>query len=200
LLIGVIALFFSAACEGLPIDGIVIYGRSLGVPYEEARHFTQYTLYAMIAGYAASTILIPRFLSQQKALLWSAVLGIVLTIGAYYSSGVISMYCLVCTGFGAAMLWGTIWGLAIRDLGKFTKVGSAMLLMSVVGGGVFPLLFGKLIDLNNIRPQNAVLVLVPCYLVLIFFSSKGYKLENWKPAVVELKSYSEEPSQVKSQK
>ncbi|MDI3318355.1 sugar MFS transporter [Pinibacter soli] len=196
LLIGVVALFFSAACEGLPIDGIVIYGRSLGVPYEEARHFTQYTLYAMIAGYAASTILIPRFISQQKALLWSAILGIGLTIGAYYSSGEVSMYCLVCTGFGAAMLWGTIWGLAIRDLGKFTKVGSAMLLMSVVGGGIFPLLFGKLIDLNSIRPQNAVLVLVPCYLVLVFFSSKGYKIENWRSKVkskkANVKSYAEE--------
>ncbi|MDH7460627.1 sugar MFS transporter [Chitinophagaceae bacterium 26-R-25] len=188
LLIGILALFFSAACEGLPIDGIVIYGRSLGVPYEEARHFTQYTLYAMMAGYAASTILIPRFLSQQRALLLSSVLGIVLTFAAYYTTGVVSMYCLVSTGFGAAMLWGTIWGLAIRDLGKFTKIGSAMLLMSVVGGGIFPLLFGKLIDVNNIKPQNAVLVLVPCYLVLMFFSGKGYKIENWKLEVARQKS------------
>ncbi|MEJ7914177.1 MAG: MFS transporter, partial [Chitinophagaceae bacterium] len=60
---GVVSLFLSAACEGLPIDGIIIYSRSLGIRIDEARHFTEYTLYAMIAGYLASTILIPRYLS-----------------------------------------------------------------------------------------------------------------------------------------
>jgi fucose permease len=79
------------------------------------------------------------------------------------------------------MLWGTIWGLSIRDLGTYTKVGSAMLLMAVVGGGIFPLLFGKLIDENFLHPQNAVLLLVPCYLILVIFSSWGYRLENWRP-------------------
>jgi glucose/galactose transporter len=181
LIIGILALFLSAACEGLPIDGIIIYSRSLGIPIEVSRHFAQYTLYAMLLGYLASTILIPKFLSQQKALQFCAVLGILLTIAAYLSKGIISVYCLIGSGFGAAMLWGTIWGLSIRDLGKYTKVGSAMLLMAVVGGGIFPLLFGKLIDENFFHPQNAVLLLVPCYLILVIFSSWGYRLENWRP-------------------
>lgn len=181
LIIGILALFLSAACEGLPIDGIIIYSRALDIPIEVSRYFAQYTLYAMLAGYLASTILIPKFISQQKALQYCSVLGIVLTLAAYFSTGIFSVYCLVGTGFGAAMLWGTIWGLAIRDLGKYTKLGSAMLLMAVVGGGVFPLLFGKLMDENSSRPQNAVLLLVPCYLVLVVFSSWGYRLESWRP-------------------
>jgi fucose permease len=181
LIIGILALFLSAACEGLPIDGIIIYSRSLGIPIEVSRHFAQYTLYAMLLGYLASTILIPKFLSQQRALQYCSVLGIVLTIAAFFSKGIISVYCLIGTGFGAAMLWGTIWGLSIRDLGKYTKVGSAMLLMAVVGGGIFPLLFGKLIDENLSYPQNAVLLLIPCYLILVVFSSWGYRLENWRP-------------------
>jgi fucose permease len=135
----------------------------------------------MLLGYLASTILIPKFLSQQRALQYCSVLGIVLTIAAFFSKGIISVYCLIGTGFGAAMLWGTIWGLSIRDLGKYTKVGSAMLLMAVVGGGIFPLLFGKLIDENLSYPQNAVLLLIPCYLILVVFSSWGYRLENWRP-------------------
>ncbi|MEJ7769726.1 MAG: sugar MFS transporter [Chitinophagaceae bacterium] len=182
---GVVSLFLSAACEGLPIDGIIIYSRSLGIRIDEARHFTEYTLYAMIAGYLASTILIPRYLSQHKALQWCSVLGLVFTISSYNSSGILSIYFLVLTGFGAAMLWGTIWGLSIRELGRYTKIGSAMLLMSVVGGGIFPLLFGKLIDVNSAHPQIAVLLLIPCYLVLLLFSTWGYRLEDWKPSVVE---------------
>jgi fucose permease len=82
-------------------------------------------------------------------------------------------------GFGAAMLWGTIWGLSLKELGKHTKIGSAMLLMSVIGGGIFPMLFGGLIDKNQSYPQNSVLLLLPCYLVLWFFSVKGHRMKRW---------------------
>lgn len=185
LILGVLSLFLSAACEGLPIDGIIIYSRSLGIPIEEARHYTQYTLYAMILGYLASTILIPKYMSQHIALQWCSVMGLAFTLGSYFNSGVVSIYFLIATGFGAAMLWGTIWGLSIRALGKYTKTGSAMLLMSVVGGGIFPLMFGKLIDDNTQHPQKAVLLLIPCYLGLLLFSSFGYRMENWKRLSLE---------------
>jgi glucose/galactose transporter len=181
LVVGVLALFFAAACEVIPIDSVIIYSRALGIPIEEARHFSTYTLYAMLAGYIASTILIPKYLSQSKALQACAWLGIALTIGAYLSSGIISIICLILMGFGAAMLWGTIWGLSLRELGKHTKIGSAMLLMSVIGGGIFPVLFGGLIDKNQSYPQNSVLLLLPCYLVLLFFSVKGHRMQSWNP-------------------
>jgi MFS transporter, FHS family, L-fucose permease len=180
LVLGVLGLFFAAACEVIPIDGMIIYSRALGIPIEEARHFSTYTLYAMLAGYLASTILIPKYLSQNRALQLCAVLGITLTIGSYFSSGIASIICLMLMGFGAAMLWGTIWGLSLRELGRHTKTGSAMLLMSVIGGGIFPVIFGELIDRNPTYPQNAILLLIPCYLVLLFFSTKGYRLQSWK--------------------
>jgi glucose/galactose transporter len=185
---GVLSLFVSAACEGLPIDGIIIYSRSLGLPIEQARYFTQYTLYAMILGYFASTLLIPKYFSQHKALQWCSVLGLAFTIASYFSNGLMSIYFLILTGFGAAILWGTIWGLSIRELGKYTKTGSAMLLMSVVGGGIFPVIFGKLIDDNTSHPQNAVLLLIPCYGIMLLFSTWGYRLEDWRrPRMQKLK-------------
>ncbi|HEX7904139.1 MAG TPA: sugar MFS transporter [Chitinophagaceae bacterium] len=180
LILGVLGLFFAAACEVIPIDGMIIYSRALGIPIEEARHFSTYTLYAMLGGYLASTILIPKYLSQNRALQFCAIAGIVLTLGAYFSSGYASIIFLMLMGFGAAMLWGTIWGLSLRELGIHTKKGSAMLLMSVIGGGIFPLIFGGLIDRNPTYPQNAILLLIPCYLVLLFFASRGYRLQSWK--------------------
>lgn len=179
LVLGVLALFMAAACEVIPIDCIIIYSRSLGIPLQEARHFTEYTLYAMLAGYITSTIIIPRFISQQNALGAVSVIGLVLSAGVYFSEGMVSIVCMIAMGFGAALLWGTIWGLAVRDLGRFTKIGAALLLMSVVGGGLFPLLFGHLIDLYPSRPQTSVLVLVPCYLFLIYYALKGYKIKHW---------------------
>jgi glucose/galactose transporter len=188
LVLGVLALFFSAACEVIPIDGIIIYSRALGIPIEEARHYSTYTLYAMLVGYLASTVLIPKYLSQNRALQLCAVLGIVLTVGSYLSTGIASIIFLMLMGFGAAMLWGTIWGLSLRALGKHTKTGSAMLLMSVIGGGIFPVLFGGLIDRNPSYPQNAILLLIPCYLVVLFFATKGYRMQSWKTSTAsELK-------------
>lgn len=180
LILGIISLFVAGACEVIPIDGIIIYSRSLGIPIEEARHYSGYTLYAMLFGYLSSIILIPRYLSQQQALRLCAVFGFLLTLGAYFSEGIFSIYCLMLMGFGAAMLWGTIWGLSLKGIGKYTKIGSAMLLMSVVGGGIFPVVFGKLIDNNPSYPQTAVLLLIPCYLMLFVFSTWGYRLRNWK--------------------
>jgi glucose/galactose transporter len=184
LVLGVLGLFFAAACEVIPIDGMIIYSRALNIPIEEARHFSTYTLYAMLAGYLASTILIPKYLSQNRALQLCALLGITLTLGSYFSQGIASIICLMLMGFGSAMLWGTIWGLSLRELGKHTKTGSAMLLMSVIGGGIFPLIFGRLIDGNPSYPQNAILLLIPCYLMLLFFASYGYRLQSWKPLPV----------------
>jgi len=118
-------------------------------------------------------------LLQQKALLLCSIWGISMSVGAYFSNGITSVYFLILTGFATAMFWGTIWGLSLRGLGKFTKIGGAMLLMGVIGGAVFPVVFGRLLDFNTQFPQNATLILIPLYLVLTAFSKWGYKLENW---------------------
>lgn len=179
LVLGVLALFFAGACEVIPIDGIILYSKSLGIPVNESRYFAQYTLYAMICGYILSTLLIPKFVSQQKALLFSALWGILFTVGAFLNNGIVSVACIILMGFSASVFWGTIWGLALRGLGKYTKLGSAMLLMSVIGGGIFPVIFGGLIDLNETQPQNAILLLLPCYVFILFYSLRGYRIKSW---------------------
>ena len=59
-------------------------------------------------------------------------------------------------------------------------MAGGMMLMSVIGGGIFPVIYGKLLDMNSINPQNAILMLIPCNLVLFIFASKWHKLERWK--------------------
>ncbi|MFD1631297.1 sugar MFS transporter [Pseudopedobacter beijingensis] len=179
LLLGVFALFCAGACEVIPIDGIILYSKSLGISINESRYFAQYTLYAMIVGYIVSVLFIPKYLSQQKALLLSALWGMFFTIVAYFSSGIISVGCVILMGFSASLFWGTIWGLSLKGLGKYTKLGSAMLLMSVVGGGIFPVIFGRLIDINVDYPQTSILLLLPCYAFILFFALRGHKVIKW---------------------
>lgn len=185
LIFGVITMFFASSCEIIPIDGIILYSRSLGISIEESRHFPIYTLVAMLLGYSASIILIPKYLTQQKALLLCSIWGISMSLGAYFSSGMTSIYFLMFTGFATAMFWGTIWGLSLRGLGKFTKIGGAMILMGVIGGAVFPVIFGRLLDFNTHFPQNAILILIPFYFILFAFSVWGYKLDKWNIEVLK---------------
>lgn len=179
LILGVISLFVASACETIPIDGIILYSRAFGIPVEIARHFSTYTLYVMLMGYLSVSVFVPKFISQSRAMQFAAIWGLLFTGASYFTSGMTSIYCLILLGFSASMLWGTIWGLSIQGLGKYTKTGAAMLLMSVIGGGIFPVIFGRLLDVNTINPQNAMLLLIPCYLVILGFSSWGFRLNSW---------------------
>jgi len=180
LLFGVLSLFVASACETIPIDGIILYSRALGISVDIARHFSTYTLYIMLLGYLFVSISVPKYISQSRAMQFAAIWGLIFTLASFFLTGMYSIYCLMLLGFSASMLWGTIWGLSIRGLDKYTKKGSAMLLMSVIGGGIFPVIFGKLLDLNAFYPQNAIILLLPCYLVILGFSSWGYRLESWR--------------------
>jgi len=180
LLLGVIALFVAGASETVPIDGIILYSRALDIPIDTARHFSTYTLFIMLFGYLLVSILVPKFVSQHKALLFAAIWGLIFTFGTYLTSGLNSVHCMLLLGFSASMLWGTIWGLALRGLGRHTKKASAFLIMSIVGGGIVTVLFGNLLDTYTDYPQASVLILAPCYLYILYYAIKGHRIEHWK--------------------
>jgi MFS transporter, FHS family, L-fucose permease len=179
LVLGVITMFFASTCEVVPVDSIIIYSRAIGLSINEARIFPIYALVAMLLGYLATIIFIPKYISQHKTLQFTAFWGILLSVGSYFTEGKTSIFLVSLMGFGTAMLWGTIWGLSLRGLGKYTKIGGAMLLMGIIGGAILPLLFGKLVDKNPQYPQNAILLMIPFYLVILGYGTWGYKLENW---------------------
>jgi fucose permease len=66
--------------------------------------------------------------------------------------------------------------LAIADLGRFTKVGSSFLIMALAGGGVIPLIYGKLGDIINL--QQAYWIMVPCYLFIWYYATSGHKVRR----------------------
>jgi MFS transporter, FHS family, L-fucose permease len=64
-------------------------------------------------------------------------------------------------------------------LGKFTKIGGAMLLMAVIGGAILPVIFGRLIDANPLSPQNAILILIPFYALIMAYAIWGFRINSW---------------------
>lgn len=181
LILGVAALFLYVGVEVIAADTIGPYGQSQGIALSISKNFTSYTLIAMLVGYVIGIITIPKLISQSKALAISAAVGVVFSIIAIFTSGYTSVLFVALLGLANALMWPAIWPLAIKGLGKFTKTGSALLIMAIAGGATLPLLYtlfaGKPFFLG---PQQAYWIMVPCYLFILFYSVKGYKIKSWK--------------------
>ena len=177
LVLGVLALFCYVGAEVIAGDTIINYGKAIGFSTDEAKYFTTYTLYGLLAGYLLSIVAIPRFISQQNALRYGMILSLLLTVGALVTDGFVSVLCVALLGFAIAPAWPAIWPLALNRLGKFTKLGSALLIMAIAGGAVLPLLHGYFTD--TINPKMAYALLLPLFGFILYYATIGYKKTSW---------------------
>jgi fucose permease len=127
----------------------------------------------MLVGYFIGIATIPKLISQEKALALCAVLGVILSALAIVTSGYVSVACIALLGLANSLMWPAIFPLAIFNLGKFTKTGSALLIMAIAGGAILPLLYGRISDLWT--SQFAYVIAIPCYLFILYYAVKGHK-------------------------
>jgi FHS family L-fucose permease-like MFS transporter len=193
LVLGALALFAYVGVEVIAGDTIGLYGRNLAVANFGV--LTAYTMGCMVLGYVVGVVAIPRWLSQQQALLLSALAGLVFTAGVTQGSATAStvstillgwahvpavpdtVMFLAMLGFANALVWPAIWPLALQGLGRYTASGSALLIMGIAGGALLPMAYGRLSDLAT--PQAAYWLLLPCYAVILFYAVAGHKLRAW---------------------
>ncbi len=179
LVLGLVAFFLYVGVEVMAGDTIINYGTSQGFAMDEAKNFTSFTLYGMLAGYIAGILFIPKLISQQKALNYSAILGIIFSILTVFSPNpTISVGSLAFLGLANALMWPALWPLAIEGLGKFTKIGSALIVMMIAGGAILPLIYGSIADAIG-NTQMAYIIMLPCYLFILFYAVKGHKKQSW---------------------
>lgn len=192
--LGVIALFVYVGAEVIAGDTIIAYGISLGFTGEEAKYFTTYTLLAMVATYAIGVFLIPKYLKQKTALIASALLGIIFSFCILNTTGFVSILFVAALGIANALVWPAIWPLTLEGLGKFTKTGSALLIMAISGGAIIPPLYGRIVDANKqelitngaqeidalaIASTDSYWILIPCYVIILMFAVWGHKIKSW---------------------
>jgi FHS family L-fucose permease-like MFS transporter len=192
LVLGVVALFFYVAAEVIAGDTIGTFALSLGV--ENYTMMTSYTMICMVGGYILGIALIPKFISQQKALMVSAIIGLLLTLGIAFGDnnsfaiantllGGIelpdTLVLIAFLGFANAIVWPAVFPLALSGMGKLTSIGSALLVMGISGGAFGPL-FWSLSSTTTMGEQGGYLVLLPCYVFILFYAVKGCKMKSWK--------------------
>lgn len=177
LLLGVLCLFLYVGAEVMAGDAIGAYGREMGMPLDETKYFTTFTLFAMLLGYIIGIFTIPKYLTQQKALAISAVSGIVFSILAFATTGYLAISFIALLGLSNALMWPAIFPLAISGLGRFTKTGSALLITGIAGGALIPLLYTTLKDKEILSNSLSFMVcMVPAYFYILYYALRGYKV------------------------
>jgi glucose/galactose transporter len=186
LVLGALAIFLHVGTQVIAIDTVIGYAGSMGISLLEAKVFPSYILTATICGYILGIIAIPRVVRQVNALRVCTVTGLLLSLGILFARGNVSLlghtadvslWFVVALGLPNSLVWAGIWPLALDGLGRFTKIGSSLLIMGLCGNALLPLVYGYLADALGLR--DAYWVLVPCYLYLAFYAAYGHTLRRW---------------------
>ncbi len=174
LLLGVLALFLYVGVETVSLGTLIDYAESLKLPNAE--------LYAWIApiglvvGYISGIILIPKYINQALALRIFSVIAIFGSLMVVLTPPSVSIYFIVFIALGCSLMWPALWPLAMTDLGKFTKAGSSLMIIAIVGGALIPTIYGFLKD--SVGSQNAYWLCLPCFLYILYYGLKGHKIRT----------------------
>ena len=198
LALGITALFVYVGVEVMAGDSLTQFGRNLKLDY--APRLTSYTMAFMVIGYITGIVLIPKYLKQAKALVFSAVLGVIFALGAALTSSTDNqifstmfgwlnslpgfniplipnaVFFVTLLGFANAMMWPALWPLALDGVGKYTKIASALLIMGIAGGALIPPSYARLGQ--GIGFQHALWIMVPIYFYIFYYAVAGHKIKR----------------------
>ena len=172
LILGSLAIFFYVGAETIVLGTLIDYANELGLSHPE--DYSWIAPICISVGYLSGIIFIPKYLSQTRALQICSLVALAGTALVVFLPGTLSIYCIGIMALGCSLMWPAFWPLALMDLGKFTKEGSSLLTMGLIGGAVITVLFGLLKDIVGI--QLAYSICLVSFAYIVFYAFKGYKL------------------------
>lgn len=174
----VIAQFFYVGAQ-VCVTSFFIRMAQQGGGFDEktaAYYLAIYGLLFTVGRFAGTAIL--QFISSHKLLSIYAAIAVLLSMVAIFGNGAYVVYALGAIGFFMSIMFPTIFALGIEGIGDDTKPGSSWLIMSIVGGAILPYAMGTLIDLNNDNIQIGYSIPLLCYLIILYFGLRGYKVAH----------------------
>jgi len=144
--LGVLAQILYVGAQIMCWTYIYQYAEAIGIDSVTAGDYQLAAFILFIVGRAVGTYML-RFMSSGKLLMYFAIFSLIFTVGTIFIQGTIGLYCLVTISFFMSLMFPTIYGIALGDLTEEqSKVGSAGLVMAIVGGALMPKLQGMIID------------------------------------------------------
>ena len=135
-----------------------------------------YGLLFMLGRFIGTIIM--RYIQPAKLLAIYALLCILLSCVAIYAEGKNVVLALGGLGFFMSIMFPTIFSLGIKDLNENTKPASSLIVMSIIGGAIFPVIMGKIIDNAGDDIQKGYIVPLLCFFVVLFFGLKGHQIKK----------------------
>jgi FHS family L-fucose permease-like MFS transporter len=139
-----------------------------------------YGLLFMLGRFIGTFIM--RFIDAPKLLAIYASVCILLSLIAITAEGKYVVLALGGLGFFMSIMFPTIFSLGIKNLHENTKPASSLIVMSIIGGALFPVLMGKIIDSTADDIQMGYFVPLACFFVVLYFGIKGYKTPDLEPS------------------
>lgn len=166
---GVAAIFLYVGAEvtiGSLLASYLMQPSTLALnPRSAGEHIAFYWGGAMVGRFIGAGVL--RMVSPGKALAGAAVGAAALCLISAASSGGLAGWSLIAVGLLNAIMFPTIFSLALEGLGEKTPEASGLLCMAIVGGAVVPVLGGVVADATTLA--TALVVPAACYAAIAGF-------------------------------
>ena len=174
----VIAQFFYVGAQVGVGSFFIRYSRQvMDLPEKQAAYWWGYiAMVGFMAGRFIGTFLM-KYIKPQTLLSIYALINILLLAVALNTSGKISVYAVMAVPFFMSIMFPTIFALGIKELGEETKMAASLLVMSIVGGALAPILMGMISDYTG-SMQKAYIIPLLCFIVVAWFGWKGYKIKQ----------------------
>lgn len=175
---GVVAQFFYVGAQITCWTFIIQYGTQVfmaeGIAEQEAEVMSQQLNIVAMALFCCSrficTALMRRFRPSAMLAIFASV-AIVLTLVVMFAGGRVGLYCLVAVSACMSLMFPTIYGIALRNTGSDTEIGSAGLIMAILGGSLLPPLQALIIDGGQLN--MSFIVPMVCFVVVMIYGVKN---------------------------
>ena len=170
LLLGIAAQFFYVGAQVCISSFFIRYAKhAAGLGELDAATYLGFLLMGFMIGRYVGTFLM-QYIQPAKLLAMYSIANIILLVVIVFVGGKVSIYALIGVEFFMSIMFPTIFSLAIHGQGERTKMASSYIVMSIVGGAVFPVIMGKVSDMFNI--QLAYIVPGVCFFIVLYFAIK----------------------------
>ncbi len=178
---GVIAQVFYVGAQIMCWTFIIQYAERLGISKADAQMYNIVAMGMFLVGRFIATSLM-RFVNSRKLLFLFALGAMATILGAIFINGIAGLYCVMATSIFMSLMFPTIYGIALEDVGEHATLGAAGLVMAIVGGSVMPPLQGAIIDLKSVAGMPAVNVsfVLPliCFVVIAAYGFRSSKMRG----------------------
>ncbi|MCF8361404.1 MAG: L-fucose:H+ symporter permease [Prolixibacteraceae bacterium] len=152
---GVIAQVFYVAAQIMCWTFVIHYAENLGIEKSTAQLYNIGAMALFLTSRFISTFLM-KFVDSRRLLMVFAIGGIATTFLTIVIQGMAGLYFLLATSGFMSLMFPTIYGIALKGIGRDATLGAAGLVMAIVGGALMPPLQGAIIDLGQVGPIPAV--------------------------------------------